>query len=193
MKKMSNIPVLGTILFIICIVIAVSVSLVNQITAPIIAYSTEIYKKTSFENIFPNATNFKDITTKFSDRDTHILEIHEAQGPNGTLGYFYIVLTTGYAEEIKNLVAIDQETQTIKSITILKQNETPGLGAKAKEPEFKDQFNCLSIKKNISVIKGPSNTETNEVQAITASTITSNAVALGVNLVLADYTKNFRN
>ena len=64
--------------------------------------------------------------------------------PDGTLGYLYIVSTVGYAENIKNLVAIDQETQTVKSITILKQNETPGLGAKAKEPEFKDQFKRLT-------------------------------------------------
>ena len=193
MKKSPSVPVLGAILFIICIVIAASVSLVNQITAPIIADSAESSKKTSFEDVFPNATDFKDITAEFPDRDTRISEIHEVQGPSGTLGYLYIVSTVGYADQVKNLVAIDQETQTIKSITILKHNETPGLGAKAKEPEFKNQFNGLPINQEVTIIKGPGNIETSEVQAITASTITSDAVALGINLVLADYTKIFGN
>ena len=170
-----------------------TVSLVHQITAPVIADSAESSKKLSFEDVFPNANDFKDITAEFPDRDTRISEIYEVQGPDGIIGYLYIVSTVGYADQVKNLVAIDTETQTIKSITILKQNETPGLGAKAKEPEFKDQFNGLPTNQDVTIVKHPGSVETSEVQAITASTITSKAVALGVNLVLADYAKNFGN
>lgn len=199
MKKLYSAYTLGIVLFTICIAIAVSVSLVNQITLPIITNSIESSKKTSFKDVFPNSTDFKDITSEFPNRDTHILEIHKAQGINGVLGYLYIVSTVGYAENIKNLVAIDKETQTIKSITILKQNETPGLGAKAKDSEFKDQFNYLPVGQYIDIIKSNNNIKehnnikTSKVHAITASTITSNAVVLGVNLVLTDYSKNFRN
>jgi len=193
MKKSPSVPVLGAILLIICIAIAASVSLVHQITSPVIAESAESSKKTSFKDVFPNAADFKDVTAEFPDRDTRISEIHEVQGQDGIIGYLYIVSTVGYADQVKNLVAIDQETQTVKSITILKQNETPSLGAKATEPEFEDQFKGLPMNQDVTIIKGPGNVETSEVQSITASTITSTAVALGVNLVLADYAKNFGN
>ena len=82
MKKSPSIPLLGIILFIICIVIAASVSFVNQITAPIITASAESSKKMLHLKMYSQMqTDFKDITADFPDRDTRISEIHEAQGP----------------------------------------------------------------------------------------------------------------
>jgi electron transport complex protein RnfG len=60
---------------------------------------------------------------------------------------------------------------TIYNTAVLDQKETPGLGAKMVEPSFKDQFKKMHPEKNkISVKK-----DGGEVDAITASTITSRA------------------
>jgi len=61
---------------------------------------------------------------------------------------------------------------TINGFSVLEQKETPGLGSKMTEPKFKDQFNG----KNPSQYKLIVKKDGGEVDAITASTITSRAV-----------------
>ena len=61
---------------------------------------------------------------------------------------------------------------------VLSQAETPGLGAKCVEPAFSDQFKGFDpSQKKLSVKK-----DGGDVDAITASTITSRAYAQGVAL-----------
>ena len=63
---------------------------------------------------------------------------------------------------------------------VLSQAETPGLGAKCVEPSFSDQFKGFNpAEKKLSVKK-----DGGEVDAITASTITSRAYADGVALAV---------
>jgi electron transport complex protein RnfG len=63
------------------------------------------------------------------------------------------------------------------NVKVLSHAETPGLGAKCTEPSFSDQFCELdpSDEKNLNVKKDGGN-----LNAITASTITSRAYADGV-------------
>ena len=63
---------------------------------------------------------------------------------------------------------------------VLSQAETPGLGAKCVEPSFSDQFKGWDpAQKNLSVKK-----DGGDVDAITASTITSRAYADGLALAV---------
>ena len=63
---------------------------------------------------------------------------------------------------------------------VLSQAETPGLGAKCVEPSFSDQFKGFNpAEKKLSVKK-----DGGDVDAITASTITSRAYADGVALAV---------
>ena len=65
---------------------------------------------------------------------------------------------------------------TIWNTKVLSQAETPGLGAKCVEPSFSDQFrNFDPAQKKLAVRK-----DGGDVDAITASTITSRAYASGV-------------
>ena len=66
---------------------------------------------------------------------------------------------------------------TINNISVVDQKETPGLGTKMKEPKFKDQFKQKNPNSfNITVKK-----DGGDVDAITASTITSRAFCDAVN------------
>jgi Na+-translocating ferredoxin:NAD+ oxidoreductase subunit G len=72
---------------------------------------------------------------------------------------------------------------SINNISVIQQNETPGLGTKMKEPKFKDQFN----KKNPSEFKFKVKKDGGHVDAITAATISSRAFCDAVDRARRNY------
>jgi len=76
---------------------------------------------------------------------------------------------------------------TIFNTSVLDQKETPGLGAKMSEPSFKDQFNKMNPAKNKINVKK----DGGEVDAITASTITSRAYCDAIARAYNEFKKQF--
>jgi electron transport complex protein RnfG len=76
---------------------------------------------------------------------------------------------------------------TIKTIEVLEQKETPGLGAKMTESKFKDQFNG----KNPALFPLMVRKDGGQVDAISAATISSRAFCDGVQKAYNLYMKNF--
>lgn len=68
---------------------------------------------------------------------------------------------------------------TVNGYSITSIAETPGLGAKAVEPEFYSQFEGKKVESFVVVKSAPA--ADNEIESISGSTITSKAVANGVN------------
>jgi len=94
----------------------------------------------------------------------------------------------GFSGLIRLMVGLTPEG-VIYSTSVLEQKETPGLGTKITEPLFKDQFDQkdpaqfrLSVKK-----------DGGEVDAITASTITSRAFCDAVERAYEAYMKGGRH
>ena len=86
------------------------------------------------------------------------------------VGYAITSSSVGYGGPITLMVGITSD-RIIYNTTVLSQAETPGLGAKCVEPEFRDQFKDFDpAVKKLSVTK-----DGGDVNAITASTITSRA------------------
>lgn len=77
----------------------------------------------------------------------------------------------GYSGLIKMMVGF-QADGTINNYEVLEHKETPGLGTKMTEPDFKDQFKG----KNPATFKLSVTKDGGDVDAITAATITSRAV-----------------
>ena len=69
--------------------------------------------------------------------------------------------------------------KTVKGISYLSLSETPGLGMRASEEGFKNQFSDKSVDYFKYVKTGKS--ADNEVDALSGATITTNAVTHGVN------------
>ena len=82
------------------------------------------------------------------------------------------VLPSGFGGTIDLMVGVDTEG-VVTGISILSLSESPGLGARAKEDWFQEQF--IGMTAPVTVQK-----DGGQVQAITSSTITSRAVSLGV-------------
>jgi electron transport complex protein RnfG len=105
-----------------------------------------------------------------------IYQIQDAQGKD--LGAAVESTTMGFGGDLKVLVGFDPEGK-ILGYTLLEHSETPGLGAKADKWFQKDQKGDIigkDPKEPLTVSK-----DGGQVDAITASTITSRAFLLAIN------------
>ncbi|MFR2465176.1 MAG: FMN-binding protein, partial [Clostridia bacterium] len=95
------------------------------------------------------------------------------------------VMGTGYGGDMEMAVGIDADGN-VTGVSIISHGETPGLGAKATEADFIDQYSGKNAKETLTVVKGDA--AENEISAISGATITSRGVTEGVNEALQYYT-----
>ena len=115
-----------------------------------------------------------------------VFVIHEAVGSdNKPLGAAVESTTAGFGGDFKVLVGFDNSGK-ILGYTILQHSETPGLGAKADKWFQKDGKGCV-IGKNPATDNLTVKKEGGEIDAITASTITSKAFLSAVNQAYQAY------
>ena len=101
------------------------------------------------------------------------------------LGYVITVTNhEGYGGDIKVSTGIFSDG-TVKGIEMLSIGETAGLGMKATEDDFKDQFKDKLVELFTVTKSGSSNDS--EIDALSGATITSNAVTNAVNSALVYY------
>lgn len=158
---------LSGILCAITLVAAMLLAGVNHITAPKIAAAEKKATAEAMKKILPLAESFEQM-------DDNVFKGLKGGEP---IGFCVAVTTNGYGGAIEMIVAIDSNAQ-VCGIEILSHSETAGLGAKVTEPEFKNQFSG----KNPSLEVVKTKTESpGQITAITGATITSRAVASGVD------------
>ncbi|NLF98185.1 MAG: FMN-binding protein [Candidatus Riflebacteria bacterium] len=97
----------------------------------------------------------------------------------------------GFWDNILGFIAVDSKSQQIRGIEFTKHGETPGLGGRISEPEFKARFKERSFATKRSdglyfrmVAEGSAN-RGDEIDGITGATGTSSAVEKIVNRSLA--------
>ncbi|NLD22260.1 MAG: FMN-binding protein [Bacteroidales bacterium] len=93
------------------------------------------------------------------------------------------VTVKGYGGDINMTVGVDIKGH-ITGVKIGSHNETPGLGAKASEPEFISQFGEVTINDKLVIVK-QNKKAANEIQAISGATISTKAVTEGVSAALS--------
>mgnify|MGYP001028492100 CR=1 FL=1 len=92
---------------------------------------------------------------------------------------------SGYADKVGMVVAINMTDETLRGIAVTTHKETPGLGARAKDdPNFAAQFAGKPITTSFGVT-----TDGGQISALSGATITSRAVAAGVNNAIESYTE----
>ena len=84
-------------------------------------------------------------------------------------------------------ICIEPDLETLKGIEVLDHSETPGLGGRITEEQFKNQFAGKKLRPKIMVVKGRMAEGNNEVDAITGATNTSR----GIESFLNDAMKEF--
>ena len=97
------------------------------------------------------------------------------------IGWAFLAEGSGFQGKIKLMVGMDQDLNKLQNIEVLESIETPGLGGRITEDDFKRQFQGLNMKKKIKLIKHarPEHVDAVDrvrVQAITGATISSKAI-----------------
>ncbi|MFO7560446.1 MAG: FMN-binding protein [Desulfobacterales bacterium] len=112
--------------------------------------------------------------------------VFETRYPDGRLaGWVTKATGQGYADKIELLFGLDPEVKQLTGLFILGQKETPGLGNKIIEKQWRDQFIKKSTDRPFEVVKGGTGAA-HEIDAITGATISSKSVVDIINKSVAD-------
>ena len=155
--------------FFITLVVFISVILLSfteSFTGPIVEKRLRQQVVDQMMDIFPNIDDF--------DYDEEI-DIYILYTGGESIGYAFLAVGAGYGGDISILVGLE-DSQTVKGVIILAQTETPGIGTRAMEPAFLDQFSGLAIsdiafEKDGGLIKRDS---------VTGATVSSSAIIKAV-------------
>ena len=164
-------------LFVICLVCSALLAGVYALTAEPIAAAAAAKNEAAIKEVLPeSAVTIEEVRTV--DMDGQKYEYNLAYDEQGnTVGCAINVAPTGFGGPIAIKVGFDING-VIWNTKVLSQAETPGLGAKCVDASFSDQFKGFNpYEKKLSVKK-----DGGDVDAITASTITSRAYADGLAL-----------
>ena len=168
---MKDILKLGVTLFAICAVAALVLGVTNNITAPVIEERNIQASNEARKTVLPEADEFKELEGMNSDI---VLEVYEGIKDGQVIGYTIKTSSKGYGGAIELMVGISKDSK-ITGVEIGNHSETPGLGSKATEPIFKNQYVDKDVSNSLLVVKGSANND-NEISAISGATITSNGV-----------------
>ena len=183
------------ILFAITLIAGICLGAVHDVTLEPIAQAQEAAATVTYQEVYPDAASFartdemtaalaaaaEEITAQYGS-----VTVDDAQqaldGSGNVIGYLITSTSPeGYGGNVQIAVGITAEG-SLTGIGFLSISETPGLGMKAKEPTFKDQFNGMKAQK-LEVTKTDA-TADNQVQAISGATYTSKAVTGATNAAI---------
>lgn len=177
-----------------CLITLISgllLGLVYKITKDPIAKQNEKAKLNAYKNVFEMLDTtevlgddvISDAQTAVENEKYNCVTVNEiVKAYDADKNYLGLIVTVtdscGYGGNIKMTVGISKES-VITGLEFLEINETAGLGMKAKDAAFKNQFIGMKADKVICVKGGAS--AQGEYDAISSATITSNAVGDGIN------------
>lgn len=169
---MKNILKLAAILFTITAVVAALLAGANALTAERIAAAEAEKLQQAISEVLPGGE--RAVKIEFvTEENTDVKQIYKNEN-----GYAVQVETAGFGGTITMMVGISNEGKVL-GVQIVSHAETPGLGAKARTDEaFLQSFVGLDGVIEVSKDGG-------EADTLTGATITSRAVAEGVNSALA--------
>ena len=168
----------------ICLVCAALPSSVNAMTAKRIARVQEQKTERAIAQVVPEFEGAPVDTVVILDGTEYL--VHKAMAGDSIVGYAIESVTPGFGGPINLMVGFSGDGK-IYSTAVISHSETPGLGAKMTDDEsyFRTQF----VGKNPSEYNLAVSKDGGDVDAITASTITSRAftqaVAKAYNVYLA--------
>ena len=177
-------------LTIIAILAGVALSGVFSMTKDTIEEQELAKEREAYKAVCPAAVSFDDAegaadaVAAMAGETTRVNEALVAKDEAGnTVGYALNVTGKGFGGNVTMALGLSADG-AITGISFTELNETAGLGMRADEPAFKEQFNGKSGQ--LTLVKGDASGE-QEVSAITGASVTSGAVISAVNAGLDFY------
>lgn len=178
------------VLFAFTLVLGFALAVVYGITKEPIAKVEYEKTQAAYKQVFEDAASFEAYAAFDADSANALIaekgfedEIEDAQvalDANGNvLGYVITVTAKDASQSTITFSVGIRNDGTVNGYSITSIAETPGLGAKATEESFYSQFEDKNVDSFVVVKSAP--TADNEIESISGSTITSKAMANGVN------------
>ncbi len=160
----------------------------------------EANRQLAFERSILEVFALAEDKTPMQLHETFVNSIRPAEHPeifnyvleNQIKGYAVAISGQGFWAQIKGVIGFDADKKTITGISFYEQNETPGLGGKIVEAQFRDQFSGIKIAGTGEPIRiKPLGLELgdNEVYAITGATQTCTRLEKLINADLVKWTQ----
>ena len=184
------------ILTAITVVSGLLLGIVYDVTKEPIAQAQENTKQEAYRAVLSDATSFEavdfdsdsalSLLSENGYTSDEITEVVEGTDDSGeVIGYVISVQSSeAYDGTLELSVGIAADG-TVKGVEMLDISETAGLGMKADEAEFKDQFKDKKVDKFTYTKTGESGDDM--IDAISGATITTNAVTNAVDSALVYY------
>ncbi|MCF7970450.1 MAG: FMN-binding protein [Methylococcaceae bacterium] len=168
------------------------VVLVYEFTKPIIAENQRLATERAIFKVLPKATSRltfvveQDKLTLADDKSAGELVYAGYDANNQLVGIALNAAAQGYQDTIKLLYGYQANSGCITGFDVLKSTETPGFGTKiTTDADFLANFKCLDASVNeqqsalvhtITAVRNGTKQNAWEIDAISGSTITSNAI-----------------
>lgn len=164
---------LGAILGLICAIAGASLAIVHGITEDIILARQEAEFQSKLQALLPSAESFEEV--ELEEGGAYYL------GKKGgkTVGAIMEGRAQGYGGPLRLLVALDGDGK-VAGIQVIEHGETIGIGTRALEPGFLQQFTGIAHDEQLVVGKN--------VDIITGATVSSRGVMSSVGNALELYT-----
>ncbi len=200
MRDSESFARLSITLLIICAISAFALSMLNGVTAPVIADNREAASNATIKEILATSDTISENAEIASDdailasiqEDNPDITSYKTVSDNGAVvAHVFSALSNGYGGKMENTMVFDNEGNII-GFRNLTNAETPGFGDKITFPEYYERYNGKSIA-NSEKMELSSGGGENQVEAITGSTISSKGVLDGVNKMVDAFHKHVNN
>ena len=185
---MNGVMKIAIRLIIITAVAGLLLGLTYSITKDPIAEQEEKNKTEARQTVMPEADDFEPIdlaSLKLGDEYSSVQEAYYAVDSGEKIGATVTVVTKGYSSGLQVTVGISSDG-TVSGVNIDAHDETPGLGAKADNPDYLAQYIGKTAELKVVKVSGGGD---DEIQALTGATLTSKGVCRAVNTACALYTE----
>ncbi len=153
------------VLSVICLIVSGLLAVTNNATLPVIEANNKKIADAARAEVLPEATSFSQVEYT----DEIVTEVYKA---DNDAGFVITGKAKGYGGDLPVMIGIKADG-TINLIKVMDNQETPGVGKKAREPAFTDQFIGQA--------------DTGSVSTIGGATISSSAVIRVVDGAFAAY------
>lgn len=181
----------------ITLIFTLSLSLLNELTIDRVKYNQTLNTRRTLVYIFNIATeassgeSFDEVYDRYIyEREIDGTKIYIAKTDDEVLGYAFPIQGYGLWGTIQGFAAISPDYSTLLGIDFTSHNETPGLGGRISDPDFKEQFRQLTLSdsRNEYIIYRPS--VGGSVDAIAGATLTSESVRKILNKDIRNFISN---
>lgn len=174
-ELVKDILIPAAILTAIALVATAALALTNALTKPIIDANQLDGAGLARLELIPDADKFAPIDLTDELTALGVVDVYTAENGAGTV---ISVTEKGYGGSFTVMVGFNPDGAVV-AYKALTHDETAGLGSKAFETPFADQF-VGKVPGAFTVVKGTAGAD-NEIAAVTGATISSDAVTLAIN------------